>query len=102
MVTGFIFLEECARYLYLLKVNIINIHDGGMNGAEAVHLSFLNGGLVFVQFHSLHGHILCAGAVSDTRKGLSAANLVTKINFLIAALNIFYLMKPLSTHNLWF
>lgn len=57
------------------------ICDGGMNEAEGVHLSFLNGGLVFVQFHSLHGHhILCAGAVSDIRKGLSAANLVTRIN----------------------
>lgn len=97
VVTGFIYLEECVRYLYLLKVNI-SIHDGGVNEGEAVHLPFLNGGLVFVQFHSLVPctHILHAG-VSDTRKGLSAANLATKINFFIAILNIFFLMKHLST-----
>lgn len=58
VVTGFIFLEECARYLYLLEVNI-NIRDGGMNEGEADHLSFLNGGLVFVQFYSLVSWTSC-------------------------------------------
>lgn len=99
MVTGFIFLEECARYLYLLKVNV-NIHDGGMNEGEAVHLSEW-WPCVCAVLLSCFMDILHAGAVSDIRKGLSAANLVIKINFLIAILNIFFLMKPLSTLYLW-
>lgn len=101
MVTGFIFLEECARYLYLLKVNV-NIHDGGMNEGEAVHLSFSEWWpCVCAVLLSCFMDILHAGAVSDIRKGLSAADLVIKINFLIAILNIFFLMKPLSTLYLW-
>jgi len=77
----------------------------GWTRGKAVQLSCLNGSLICAVILSCSmdttAHLWKLELLISRKVCQSAAKLIAKVNFLIAVLNIFFLMKPPSGLNLW-